>query len=98
SRDASLRAERVGANALRSKTRVAANHQESAVEYRIISAATPEDLVRLVNESIRQGWEPAGGLCAVATMNAGEYLFAQGMLLRDGSPSVPAAETREEEP
>ena len=32
--------------------------------YKIIAAANIGDLERLVNEAIRAGWKPQGGVCA----------------------------------
>jgi hypothetical protein len=34
------------------------------MEYKVVSAENIDKLQRLVNESIREGWQPLGGVCA----------------------------------
>jgi hypothetical protein len=35
---------------------------DNIAEYTILTATSPQDLIKYVNEHIKQGWEPTGGV------------------------------------
>lgn len=35
------------------------------MEYNIISATSPKELIEEVNKAIKEGWKPIGGICVV---------------------------------
>jgi len=52
--------------------------QRQKPEYTIVSCSVPDQLQRLVNEGIAQGWEPVGGVC----VDSRDGQFYQAMVRR----------------
>ncbi|MBO7243834.1 MAG: DUF1737 domain-containing protein [Alphaproteobacteria bacterium] len=52
------------------------------MQYTILYDQVAELLIDKVNQLIKQGWEPLGGLCA--TQNAGKEIFCQAMIKKEG--------------
>jgi hypothetical protein len=51
------------------------------MQYHLVEAQSAEDLERLVQEKINEGWEPQGGV-AVATYGVGSWWYYQAMIFR----------------
>lgn len=56
-------------------------------EYQIIMCGEVDDVVRIVGESIKDGWEPLGGV-ACGGHDEGSY-FCQAMIRQPSSVPVP---------
>jgi hypothetical protein len=41
-------------------------------EYKIVSALSPKELSDAVNEMIKEGWQPTGGICIAQVPSANE--------------------------
>jgi hypothetical protein len=62
------------------------------MRYRIIEAKDTEALEQDVNEHIRDGWQPLGGVAVVNSQaNTYAWWFYQAMV-RDGGPERPEGE------
>ena len=49
-------------------------------EYRILSDANENDLTKLVNAFIDEGWQPYGSLCVMGDANEHIYMHTQAMV------------------
>lgn len=49
-------------------------------EYRVITAALPEQLTYKVNEAIAAGWAPQGGVAATVDNDTGYTIYAQAVV------------------
>lgn len=50
------------------------------MDYKIIEATTPEKLAKKVNDSMKAGLTPCGGVCAIKRINFQDLRFYQAVV------------------
>ena len=50
------------------------------MEYKIVEAAYQEGLIKLVNENIKLGWKPQGGISVVRNLSGSTFNYCQAMI------------------